>query len=112
MLIGDTDSNLIVAVTSFGLNSWCRGVDFSYRIDRTAVLDWSLQENVGFSAFISIGTLLDVGWGDLIDYLGNDPQTRSIVLYMESIGVARAFISAAREVALTWANFSSNLPEN
>jgi acetyltransferase len=67
----------------------------------TAVLDWSLQENVGFSAFISIGTMLDVGWGDLIDYLGNDPQTRSIVLYMESIGDARAFISAAREVALT-----------
>jgi acetyltransferase len=67
----------------------------------TAVLDWSLQENVGFSAFISIGTMLDVGWGDLIDYLGNDPRTRSIVLYMESIGDARAFISAAREVALT-----------
>jgi acetyltransferase len=66
----------------------------------TSVLDWSLQENVGFSAFVSIGTMLDVGWGDLIDYLGNDPNTRSIVLYMESIGDARTFISAAREVAL------------
>jgi|HigsolmetaAR201D_1030396.scaffolds.fasta_scaffold02072_4 acetyltransferase len=66
----------------------------------TSVLDWSLQENVGFSAFISIGTMLDVGWGDLIDYLGNDPNTRSIVMYMESIGDARTFISAAREVAL------------
>jgi acetyltransferase len=67
----------------------------------TAVLDWSLKENVGFSAFVSIGSMLDVGWGDLIDYLGNDPYTQSIVLYMESIGDARAFLSAAREVALT-----------
>jgi acetyltransferase len=40
----------------------------------TAVLDWSLKENVGFSAFVSIGSMLDVGWSDLIDYLGNDPQ--------------------------------------
>src|SRR5262245_25290404 len=45
--------------------------------------------------------MLDVGWGDLIDYLGNDPHTTSIVMYMESIGDARAFLSAAREVALT-----------
>ncbi|HTV55634.1 MAG TPA: bifunctional acetate--CoA ligase family protein/GNAT family N-acetyltransferase [Terriglobia bacterium] len=67
----------------------------------TAVLDWSLRENVGFSAFISIGSMLDVGWGDLIDYLGDDPQTRSIILYMESIGDPRAFISAARQVALS-----------
>jgi acetyltransferase len=67
----------------------------------TAVLDWSLRENVGFSAFVSIGSMLDVGWGDLIDYLGDDPSTRSIVIYMESVGDARAFLSAAREVALT-----------
>lgn len=67
----------------------------------TAVLDWSLQENVGFSAFVSIGSMLDVDWGDLIYYLGDDPNTRSIVIYMESIGNARSFLSAAREVALT-----------
>jgi acetyltransferase len=66
-----------------------------------AVLDWSLRENVGFSAFVSIGSMLDVGWGDLIDYLGDDPQTQSIVIYMESVGNARSFLSAAREVALT-----------
>jgi len=66
----------------------------------TAVLDWSLKEMVGFSAFVSIGSMVDVGWGDLIYHLGNDPKTRSIVIYMESIGNARAFISAAREVAL------------
>jgi acetyltransferase len=67
----------------------------------TAILDWSFQENVGFSAFVSIGSMLDVGWGDLIYYLGDDPQTKSIVIYMESIGDARAFLSAAREIALT-----------
>ena len=66
----------------------------------TAMLDWSLREQVGFSAFISVGSMLDVGWGALIDYLGNDPHTRSIVIYMESVGDARSFLSAAREVAL------------
>jgi len=66
----------------------------------TSILDWSLGENVGFSAFVSIGSMLDVGWGDLIEYLGDDPHTQSIVLYMESIGDAHAFLSAAREVAM------------
>jgi acetyltransferase len=65
------------------------------------VLDWSFNENVGFSAFISIGSMLDVNWGDLISYLGDDPNTTSIVIYMESIGDARSFLSAAREVALS-----------
>jgi len=67
----------------------------------TALLDWSLREKVGFSALISVGSMLDVGWGDLIDYLGSEPHTRSIVIYMESIGDARSFLSAAREVALS-----------
>ncbi|HEY9618189.1 MAG TPA: bifunctional acetate--CoA ligase family protein/GNAT family N-acetyltransferase [Microcoleaceae cyanobacterium] len=67
----------------------------------TAILDWSLRENVGFSAFVSIGSMIDVNWGDLIYYLGDDPHTQSIVIYMESIGDARSFLSAAREVALT-----------
>ncbi len=66
-----------------------------------AVLDWSLREQVGFSAFASIGSMLDVGWGDLIYYLGDDPRTSAIMLYMESVGDARSFLSAAREVALT-----------
>ena len=61
----------------------------------TAILDWSLRERLGFSAFVSIGSMLDVGWGDLIDYLGDDPHTRCIVIYMESIGDARSFLSAA-----------------
>jgi len=67
----------------------------------TAILDWSLREMVGFSAFVSTGSMLDVGWGDLIDYLGDDPNTRAILIYMESIGDARSFLSAAREVALS-----------
>ncbi|HJZ98999.1 MAG TPA: acetate--CoA ligase family protein, partial [Candidatus Solibacter sp.] len=67
----------------------------------TAVLDWSLKEMVGFSAFVSVGSMVDVGWGDLIYHLGDDPKTRCIVIYMESIGSARSFLSAAREVALT-----------
>jgi acetyltransferase len=67
----------------------------------TSILDWSFRENVGFSSFISIGSMLDVSWGDLIYYLGDDPATNSIVIYMESIGDARSFLSAAREVALS-----------
>jgi acetyltransferase len=67
----------------------------------TAILDWSEKEQVGFSAFVSVGSMLDVGWGDLIDYLGNDPRTHSIVMYMETIGDPRSFLSAAREVSLT-----------
>jgi len=67
----------------------------------TAILDWSRREMVGFSAFVSIGSMLDVGWGDLIQYLGDDPATHSIVIYMESVGDAGAFLSAAREVALS-----------
>jgi acetyltransferase len=67
----------------------------------TAILGWSLQEQVGFSAIVSTGSMLDVGWGDLIDYFGDDPNTQSILIYMESVGDARSFLSAAREVALT-----------
>jgi acetyltransferase len=67
----------------------------------TAVLDWSLREQVGFSAIVSTGSMLDVNWGDLISFYGEDPQTKSILLYIESIADARSFLSAAREVALS-----------
>ena len=66
----------------------------------TAILDWGQQEQVGFSAIVSTGSMLDVGWGDLIYHFGDDPHTHSILLYMESVGNARSFLSAAREVAL------------
>ncbi len=66
----------------------------------TAILDWSAREQVGFSAIVSTGSMLDVGWGDLISFFGEDAHTQSIVLYMESVGDARSFLSAARAVAL------------
>lgn len=65
----------------------------------TAILDLSLRENVGYSAFVSVGSMLDVGWGDLIRHFGDDPQTESIVMYMESVGEAPSFLAACREVA-------------
>jgi acetyltransferase len=65
----------------------------------TAILDWSLVEQVGFSAIVSTGSMLDVGWGDLLSYFGAEPNTKSILVYMESIGDARSFLSAARAVS-------------
>ncbi len=66
-----------------------------------AVLDQGLRAGIGFSAFVSLGTMIDVGWGDLIDWFGSDPHTSAIVLAMETLGDARAFLAAAREVAST-----------
>jgi acetyltransferase len=67
----------------------------------SSILDWSIQERVGFSGFFSIGTMIDVNWGHVIFYLADDWRTKSILIYMESVGNARSFLSAAREVALT-----------
>lgn len=67
---------------------------------QTAILDWSEKEQVGFSAIVSTGSMLDIGWGDLIYHFGDDPHTKSILIYMESVGDARSFLSAAREIAL------------
>lgn len=68
---------------------------------QAAILEWSQSEHVGFSAIVSTGSMLDVGWGDLIYYFGDDPHTKSILIYMESVGDARSFLSAAREIALS-----------
>jgi len=65
----------------------------------TAILDWSVKQNVGFSHFVSIGSMIDISFHDLIDYFGSDPQTTSIVIYMESLIDARSFMSAARAFA-------------
>lgn len=65
----------------------------------TSILDWAIRENVGFSHFISIGNMLDAGFGDLIDYLAQDAWTESILLYIESIDEPREFMSAARAFA-------------
>lgn len=67
----------------------------------TAVLDWSIREHVGFSHFISIGSMADISYHDLIDYFGQDPETSSILIYMESIKDARRFMSAARSIGKT-----------
>jgi acetyltransferase len=67
----------------------------------TAILDWALHENIGFSNFVSIGSMIDVDFGDLIDYFGTDPKTRSILMYMEGVDDARKFMSAARHFART-----------
>jgi acetyltransferase len=67
----------------------------------TSILDWARGANVGFSSFVSIGAMVDVDFADLIDYFADDPGTRAIVLYMESIGDVRKFLSAARSAART-----------
>ncbi len=66
-----------------------------------SALDWAADAQVGFSAVVSTGSMLDVDLGDLIDYFGADAQTKSIVLYIESIKNARKFMSAARGFART-----------
>lgn len=66
-----------------------------------AILDWAEEKNVGFSQFVSVGSMVDLGFHDLIDYLGNDPDTNSILIYMESLTNARKFLSAARAFART-----------
>ena len=71
----------------------------------SAVLDWAVNRDIGFSAFVSLGSMLDVEFGDLIDYFGEDPETKSIIIYLESLGNSlantRKFMSAARGFART-----------
>jgi acetyltransferase len=65
----------------------------------TAVLDWANARDIGFSHFISLGNCWDVDFGDVLDYLGGDPKTHAILLYIESVSAARKFMSAARAAA-------------
>jgi len=65
----------------------------------TSMLDLSLQEKMGFRYFISIGSMLDIDFGDLIDYVGSDPQVESILLYIESLTNIRKFMSATRGIS-------------
>jgi acetyltransferase len=67
----------------------------------TSILDWAQEEEIGFSCFVSIGNMIDVDFGDLIDYLAADSQTEALVLYVESITEARKFMSAARAFTRT-----------
>jgi len=65
----------------------------------TALLDWADAQGFGFSAVASLGAVADVGFGDVLDYLATDPQTRSILLYIEGVTDARSFLSGLRVAA-------------
>jgi len=65
----------------------------------TSVLDWARPRGIGFSHFISLGDMTDTDFGDVLDYLGSDPETSAILLYIESIHERRNFMSAARAAA-------------
>jgi acetyltransferase len=62
----------------------------------SAILDWAVSAGIGFSMFASLGSMTDVDFGDMIDFLGDDAATKSILIYMEGVGNARKFMSAAR----------------
>jgi acetyltransferase len=67
----------------------------------SAILDLATHENINFSNFVSVGSMIDVDFGDLIDYFGTDPKTRSILMYIEGVTDARKFMSAARHFSRT-----------
>ena len=62
----------------------------------TAILDLSISEHIGFSYFVSLGSMLDVDFGDMIDYLGGEAEVSSIVMYVESLTNFRKFMSDCR----------------
>ena len=65
----------------------------------TAIIDWATTRDIGFSHVISLGGMSDVDFGDMLDYMAQDPHTRGILLYIESITDARKFMSAGRQAA-------------
>jgi acyl-CoA synthetase (NDP forming) len=65
----------------------------------TSVIDWAVARGLGFSHLVSMGEMLDVDFADMLDVLADDPDTRAILLYVETIGNARKFMSAARAAA-------------
>jgi acetyltransferase len=65
----------------------------------SSILGWATQKHIGFSHFISVGSMADVDFADLIDFLGNEEKARSIIIYMESLTQHRKFMSAARSVS-------------
>ncbi|MCS7204733.1 MAG: GNAT family N-acetyltransferase [Leptospiraceae bacterium] len=67
----------------------------------SSILDWSIQRKIGFSGFVSLGSSIDVDFGELIDYFGHDPHTKSMILYLETIKNPKNFLSAAREISLS-----------
>jgi acetyltransferase len=64
-----------------------------------SILDWAAARQIGFSHMVALGDVLDVDFGDMLDYLGREPEVRAILLYIEAIKNAREFMSAARAAA-------------
>lgn len=62
----------------------------------TSILDWAVAQDIGFSAIVSLGGAADIDFGDILDYLAQDPETHSILLYVEGIRDARSFMSGLR----------------
>ena len=67
----------------------------------TSVLDWAATRGIGFSKVVSLGSMSDVDFGDMLDYLALDTGTRSILLYIEAVTHARKFLTAARMASRT-----------
>jgi acetyltransferase len=65
----------------------------------SALIDWAVSANVGFSSVVSLGAATDTDFGDVLDYLLFDPQTQSVLLYVEGVHDGRSFISSLRAVA-------------
>lgn len=65
----------------------------------TAILDWAELNDIGFSAVVSTGIGADLDFGDYLDYLVADPETKSILLYIEGISDSRRFMSSLRAAA-------------
>ena len=65
----------------------------------TSVVDWAHSRGIGFSHLVSLGDMADVDFGDMLDYLANDPNTKAILMYVEAVTSARKFMSAARAAA-------------
>lgn len=65
----------------------------------TAVIDWAGGRGIGFSKVVSMGEMADVDFGDTLDYLAGDPESRAILLYVEQVTNAAKFMSAARRAA-------------
>ncbi len=65
----------------------------------TSMVDWARARGIGFSHLVSLGDMADVDFGDMLDYLANDPGSRAILLYIEAVTAARKFMSAARAAA-------------
>ncbi|HYC03302.1 MAG TPA: bifunctional acetate--CoA ligase family protein/GNAT family N-acetyltransferase [Azospirillaceae bacterium] len=65
----------------------------------TSIVDWAAARGIGFSHLVSLGGMADVDFGDLLDYMAQDPGTRAILLYVEAVTEARKFMSAGRAAA-------------